>query len=77
MKELSHKLWLAEFRINDLLTEVHPERWKLSEVARLLSLDAVEQSLGEAERSGLLSEVESLRAELVELRGSLGPASSH
>ena len=34
VKELSHKLWLAEFRINDLLTEVHPERWKLSEVAR-------------------------------------------
>jgi len=33
LKELSHKLWLAEFRINDLLTEVHPERWKLSEVA--------------------------------------------
>lgn len=34
LKELSHKLWLAEFRINDLLTEVHPERWKLSDVAR-------------------------------------------
>ena len=34
VKELSRKLWLAEFRINDLLTEVHPERWKLSEVAR-------------------------------------------
>jgi hypothetical protein len=50
---------------------------KLSEVARLLSLEAVGQSLGEAERSGLLTEVESLRAELLELRGSLGPASSH
>jgi len=34
VKGLSHKLWLAEFRINDLLTEVHPERWKLSEVTR-------------------------------------------
>ena len=34
VKELSHKLWLAGFRINDLLTEVHPERWKISEVAR-------------------------------------------
>lgn len=34
VKELSHKIWLAEYRINDLLTEVHPERWKLAEVAR-------------------------------------------
>jgi hypothetical protein len=34
VKALLHQLWLAEFRINDLLTEVHPERWKLSEEAR-------------------------------------------
>jgi hypothetical protein len=34
VKELLHKVWLAEYRINDLLTEVHPERWKLSEAAR-------------------------------------------
>ena len=34
VKELSHRIWLAEYRINDLLTEVRPERWKLSEVAR-------------------------------------------
>ncbi|MGH6630411.1 MAG: hypothetical protein ACREB3_11830 [Burkholderiales bacterium] len=34
VKELTHKIWLAEFRINDLLTEVRPERWKLPEVAR-------------------------------------------
>ncbi len=30
VKELLHDIWLAEFRINDLLTEVRPERWKLS-----------------------------------------------
>jgi hypothetical protein len=34
VKELLHRVWLAEFRINDLLTEVHPERWKLGDVAR-------------------------------------------
>jgi len=34
LKALLHKLWLAEFRINDLLTEVHPEKWKMSEQAR-------------------------------------------
>jgi hypothetical protein len=33
VKELLHKVWLAEYRINDLLTEVRPERWKLSEAA--------------------------------------------
>jgi len=50
---------------------------KLTEVARLLSLPAVGESLGEVDRSGLLSEIESLRAELVELIGSLGPGASH
>ena len=34
MKQLLHKIWLAEYRINDLLTEVHPERWKMEEAAR-------------------------------------------
>ncbi|MFB3924046.1 MAG: hypothetical protein ACE145_20170 [Terriglobia bacterium] len=34
IKELSQKLYLAEFRINDLLTEVRPERWKVSDEAR-------------------------------------------
>ena len=33
MKQLLHKVWLTEYRINDLLTEVHPERWKLSDAA--------------------------------------------
>jgi hypothetical protein len=34
VKELLHRLWLAEYRINDLLTEVHPDRWKIPETAR-------------------------------------------
>lgn len=34
LKSLLHRIWLAEYRINDLLTEVHPERWKLPEATR-------------------------------------------
>ncbi len=34
VKELLHKVWLAQFRINDLLGEVRPERWKLPEATR-------------------------------------------
>jgi hypothetical protein len=32
VKALAHKIWIAEYRINDLLTQVHPEKWKTSEV---------------------------------------------
>ncbi len=34
VKALMHKMWLAEFRLNDLLTQVHPEKWKMPAVAR-------------------------------------------
>ena len=34
VKALAHKIWIAEFRINDLLTQVHPEKWKISDVTR-------------------------------------------
>jgi hypothetical protein len=34
LKILLHKIWLAEYRINDLLTQVRPERWKILEVGR-------------------------------------------
>ena len=30
VKELLHRVWLAEYRVNDLLTDLHPERWKVS-----------------------------------------------
>jgi len=33
-KALAHKIWLTEYRINDLLTQVHPEKWKMSNVTR-------------------------------------------
>jgi hypothetical protein len=34
VKELLHRLWLVQYRINDLFSEVHPERWKMPEGAR-------------------------------------------
>jgi len=34
MKQWLHKVWLAEYRVNDLLTQVHPERWKMADAAR-------------------------------------------
>lgn len=53
VKELLHEIWLAEYRINDLLTEVHPERWKLAE----------------ARRSFFQQTLEALRAQLAALDG--------
>jgi hypothetical protein len=47
-KELLHRLWLAEYRVNDLLTEVHPDRWKISETARASfreSFDALQEQM--------------------------------
>jgi hypothetical protein len=29
-----HKLWMAEYRINDLLSQEQPEKWKVSDAAR-------------------------------------------
>lgn len=29
VKNLLHKIWLAQYRVNDLLTQVHPEHWNL------------------------------------------------
>jgi len=52
VKELLHKLWLAQYRINDLLTEVHPERWKLPDPTRQSFnevLAALRQQLGALE----------------------------
>jgi hypothetical protein len=34
VKALAHKIWAAEFRINDLLTQVHPGKWKVSNITR-------------------------------------------
>jgi hypothetical protein len=53
VKDLLHKLWLTEYRLNDLLSEVHPERWKMAETTR----NSFNQSL-EALRKGLAAETE-------------------
>jgi len=34
VKALAHQIWIVEYRINDLLTQVHPEKWKISNVTR-------------------------------------------
>jgi hypothetical protein len=34
VKALTHKIWLAEFRLNDLLTQVHPDQWKMAPAVR-------------------------------------------
>jgi hypothetical protein len=34
VKSLANKIWAVEFRINDLLTQVQPKRWKTSDVTR-------------------------------------------
>jgi hypothetical protein len=34
VEEILHKVWLAEYRLNDLLTQVQPEHWKLDDSAR-------------------------------------------
>lgn len=34
VKALLHRIWLAQFRINDLLAQVQPDRWRMSEGAR-------------------------------------------
>jgi len=34
VKTLAHTIWIAEFRINDLLTQLHPEKWKASNITR-------------------------------------------
>ena len=34
VKVLTHKIWLAEYRLNDLLAQVRPEKWKMPPAAR-------------------------------------------
>jgi len=48
VQALAHKIWMAEFRINDLLTQVHPEKWKASNIARntfIQTLDNLHRAL--------------------------------
>jgi hypothetical protein len=41
VKAWTHRIWLAQFRLNDLLTQVHPDKWKMSPATR----QSFEQSL--------------------------------
>ena len=34
VKALTHRIWLAEYRLNDLLAQVHPEKWNMSSATR-------------------------------------------
>ena len=47
VKVLTHKIWLTEFRLNDLLTQVHAEKWKMPPAARQ-SFDQSMESLHKA-----------------------------
>jgi hypothetical protein len=48
LKALTHRIWLAQYRLTDLLLQVHPEKWKLAPTAKLSfdqSLDSLHKSL--------------------------------
>jgi hypothetical protein len=47
VKALAHKIWLAQYRLNDLLAQVHPEKWKMPPAARQ-SFDQSMESLRKA-----------------------------
>jgi hypothetical protein len=52
VKALLHKLWLAQFRLNDLLTQVRPDNWKMPAATRQSfgqSLDSLRQALAAEE----------------------------
>jgi len=52
VKALMHKMWLAQFRLNDLLTQVHPDKWKMPAAARQSfgqSQDALNKALASEE----------------------------
>jgi len=52
IKALMHKIWLAEFRLNDLLAQVHPEKWKMPPAAGQSfdqSLESLRKSLAAQE----------------------------
>ena len=42
VKALLHKIWLTQYRIDDLLAQVRPERWKMPDTARKSFGDTLE-----------------------------------
>jgi len=52
VKALLHKLWLTQFRINDLLAQLQPEKWRIPDVARKSfgqTLESLHQALSSEE----------------------------
>jgi hypothetical protein len=52
VKALMHKIWLAEYRLTDLLTQVHPEKWKMAPATRQSfsqSLESLHRALASQE----------------------------
>jgi len=52
VKLVLHSIWLTEFRINDLLSEVHPDRWKMPDTAKqslALTMETLRRSLAAQE----------------------------
>src|SRR5689334_22409334 len=52
LKALSHKIWLAQYRLNDLMLQIHPEKWKIEPGARQSfdqSLDSLRKSIAAEE----------------------------
>ncbi len=52
VKALTHKLYLAEYRLNDLLSQVNPDKWKMSPATRKSfdqSMESLHTALAEEE----------------------------
>ena len=47
VKDYLHKVYLAEYRVNDLLSQVHPENWELSDATRASISKTMETLRGE------------------------------
>lgn len=51
-KALMHKIWLAQYRLSDLLNQVQPDKWKMAPAARQSfdeSLDSLRKSMAALE----------------------------
>jgi hypothetical protein len=52
VKTLAHRIWLAEFRLNDLLSQVKPDKWKMTPGVRQSfneTLDSLHKSVANLE----------------------------
>jgi hypothetical protein len=52
LKVLTHKIWLAQYRLTDLLSQVHPEKWKIPPATKqsfAQSLDSLQKAMAAEE----------------------------